>query len=128
MREILLIPAGIFLILVFIYALYINGVGTAGSKRAVKYIGSRNGAQFTLCSGTLRRVIRFSESRTYQFELDCFLSHGTMSVEILDSQKNPLLILSEKNKSGSVQLTKKTRYYLATRFQKATGEYTLHCR
>nr|MDE7297452.1 hypothetical protein [Lachnospiraceae bacterium] len=60
------------------YLLYINGWMIINAKRAVMYIGSRRGNQatFSSCTGYIKRVVRFRESRTYHFTFEPELSAG----------------------------------------------------
>ena len=54
------------------YLLYQNGWMVLSSKSAVSFVGSKRGtaAAFSRCSGSIRRIVRFKESKTYGFTLD----------------------------------------------------------
>lgn len=99
------------------------------SKRAIMFIGSKRGkeARFTSCSGYIRRIVKYDESKTYQFTFDTELSNGNVSVEILNSNKERVLFLKQ---SGRVTVPLETgkRYYLMIRFESATGSYSLDWR
>ena len=121
--SLLLIPAAA----AGMWLLYDRGLMVLNSKRAVSFVGSDRGrrASFTACTGTIRRILRFSESKTLRVVFSPVLSHGNVALELLDSQKQPLLRLDESCPTGSVTVEKGKRYHLIFRFQSATGEYTL---
>ena len=109
------------------WLLYQNGLMVVNSKRAVSFVGSDRGrrASFTACTGTIRRILRFSESRTLRVVFSPVLTKGSVTMELLDSSKQPLLQLNEACPIGSISVEKGRRYHLIFRFQSATGEYTL---
>lgn len=114
-----------------VHILYINGYGVISNKRAVMYVGSIRGktsckAMFTSCSGTIKRVMKFKESKIFRFHLISNLSKGSLTVEILDAGKRPLCTLSEKNPIADIKINAKGRYYLVFTFQSATGDYILN--
>ena len=93
-------------------------VGTIRGKSSCK-------ANFASCAGTLKRIIRFKESKTYHFELISQLSKGELFVEILDSAKQPVLRLDGNNQSADIDVNIKQKYYMVFRFHSATGKYEL---
>jgi len=122
--------AAFILIPVFLlcaYLLYENGFMVFQSKRAVFYMGSRRGnkASFSSCTGQSKRIVRFPESKSYQFQFDCQLTKGEVSVELLDSSKERILFLKSGQKQGTAALERGKRYVLIFRFQNATGSYLL---
>lgn len=117
----------IFIILMILYyVLYINGYMILTSKRAMMFIGTQRGkeARFTVCTGYIRRVIKFEESREYEFTFNAELSKGNVSVELLDASKKRVLFLKE-NRCGKVSVEAGKRYYLMIRFESSTGSYQL---
>ena len=50
---------------------------------------------------------------------------GSVTMELLNSQKQPLLLLDETHPTGSIAVEKGQRYQLVFHFQSATGEYSL---
>lgn len=65
---------------VFFYFLWVNGYMVLNVKRAVLFVGSLRGrnhceASFTSCSGYVKRVIKFSETRGHTFHLDSDVSN-----------------------------------------------------
>jgi len=110
------------------YLLYINGWMVVNSKSAVSFIGSRGGkaASFSGCNGSIRRIVRFSESRVYAFSLDSALTKGSMTAVLLDPNKQEILCLSADQPSMAVEIEAKKRYTLVLRFRTATGRYGLH--
>lgn len=120
----------VFVILAIIYYfLYINGYMILTSKRAMMFIGSKRGkeARFASCSGYIRRIVRFTESRQYEFTFEAELSKGNVSIELLDSSKKRVMFLKE-NRQGTVSVEDGKRYYLMIRFESATGSYSLDWR
>ena len=117
---ILLVVGAIF------YLLYINGYLIVNRKRALMFVGSLRGtnsckATFTSCTGYVKRVVKFKESRMYCFALHTELSAGEMAVELLDAGKQKVMELSDDKQTDSVDINSKTRYYLIFRFKSATG-------
>lgn len=121
--SLLLIPAAA----AGMWLLYDRGLMVLNAKRAVSFVGNDRGrrASFTACTGTIRRILRFSESKIVRVVFSPVLSRGSVALELLDSQKQPLLRLDEACPTGSVSVEKGKRYHLIFRFQSATGEYTL---
>lgn len=115
---------------VLFYVLYIYGYLVLSFKVATKYIGSIRGddsckASFTACNGYMKRVMRFEENKTYRFKLKPELTKGEVSVIITDSHNHKLLELNSARLSDSIDVYKGERYYLAFRFESATGNYEL---
>ena len=109
------------------WLLYINGYMVMSSKRAVSFVGSDRGrrASFTACTGYIKRAIRFSESKTLHAVFSLTLAKGSVSAELLDDRKQPLLQLDSSCPTGSVFVEKGRRYWLIFHFQSATGDYAL---
>ncbi|MCH5188450.1 MAG: hypothetical protein J1F63_08605 [Oscillospiraceae bacterium] len=115
---------------ILFYILYMQGFMVINTKRAVMFVGSIRGksnckAKFTMCSGSMKRVIRFEESRAYNFSLKHELQNGKMAVNILDSSKQPMITLDSNNIKARLNADKKQRYYLVFLFKSATGSYEL---
>ena len=121
--SLLLIPAAA----AGMWLLYQNGLMVLNSKRALSFVGSDRGrrASFTACTGTVRRILRFSESKTLRVVFSPVLTKGSVTMELLNSQKQPLLLLDETHLTGSIAVEKGQRYQLVFHFQSATGEYSL---
>ena len=109
------------------YLLYRNGFLVMNSKKAVMYAGSKRGkaAKFSSCSGYTKRIMKVQESKQYRFMFDCNLTAGTVSVEVLDASKKPILSLDETHRCAAVDLEKGKRYNLIVRFKAASGDYVL---
>ena len=121
--SLLLIPAAA----AGMWLLYQNGLMVVNSKRAVSFVGSDRGrrASFTACTGTIRRIVRFSQSKSLRMVFSPVLTKGSVAVELLDSRKQSLLRLDETCPTGSIFVEKGQRYHLVFHFQSATGEYFL---
>ncbi|MBQ7098262.1 MAG: hypothetical protein IJO05_00880 [Oscillospiraceae bacterium] len=124
-----IIPLGILCLVmgVGMYLLYISGWMVLSSKSAVTFVGSRGGkaASFSGCSGSVRRIVRFSEDRVYTFMLDCALTKGSVTIVLLDPDKKEVLRLSGEQPNMAVALERNKRYTLVVRFEAATGRYGL---
>ena len=112
------------------YFLYIKGFVGSRYTRAILF-GFRQGKdadKVTLdsCTGWVKHVGRFRESRTYEFTLDCQLSKGDVEVFLLDKKKQLLLKLNRQFSAGRAELDEKSRYYLRWEFKNATGKCELH--
>ncbi|MBQ4321984.1 MAG: hypothetical protein IJC35_07065, partial [Oscillospiraceae bacterium] len=109
------------------YLLYLNGWMVLSSKSAVSFVGSKRGtaASFSRCSGSIRRIVRFKESKTYTFTLDSALTSGEMTVSLLGADKKEVLRLSSAQPCMAVELEKNQRYTLILRLSRATGRYGL---
>lgn len=120
----------ILAVCVVVYVLYRQGIAVSRSTRAVLFV-FRTGkgadkATLDSCTGWVRHVGRFHESRTYEFTLDCQLSKGDVEVLLLDRKKQQLLKLNQQLPAGRAELDGKNRYYLRWEFKKATGKCELH--
>lgn len=120
----------LLLLPVIYYVLYINGYMISGSKSAKAFVGKNRGTnafwtQFVDCSGELKKVARFRKNKEYKFRLDAGLNYGTVSIEILDKEKNVLLRLTPEQGEASIEVDKKKRYYMVYKFESATGAYEL---
>jgi len=113
------------------YILYINGYLVIKSIAAVVFWGSarrwrtRPAAKVRSCSGWVKKVLKFKESREYQFALDLQVSKGSISVEVQNRYKEPVLVLDSENPQGVLAVDCGERYYLVVRFKKATGSFEL---
>lgn len=85
----------------------------------------RDRASMNTCTGCIRHVGRFRESRTYEFEFDCQLTRGDAAVSLLDRNKQVLRRLDRHSPAASAVLDRKERYYLLWEFQSATGKCEL---
>ena len=122
--HLIVLPA--FLAITF-YVLYTNGFLVFSSKRALTFVGIRQGreASFTACTGQIRRVVRFPESRAFHFAFSPELTRGEVSMELLE-HGTQLLVLGDSAQAGTVSVEKGRPYTLIIRFRSASGKYTLH--
>ena len=106
------------------YILYINGYMIMNAKKATLFFGKERGkyARFTSCSGYMKRVIRFKESREYEFSFETELEKGEVCVELWRGNKDKILSLTDRG-TQTVRVGSKERYYLVLRFVSATGSY-----
>lgn len=125
-EVVLLIILAVVMLGIFIF-LYHQGYMILKSISAVTFIGSMKGnsARFSSCSGYMKRVIKFKADGTYTFVLDAELSKGDLSIELIDSAKQKIMQLNCTDRSASVTVEKKKKYYLVINFSAATGRYAL---
>ena len=116
---------------VLFYVLYDRGYMPVKSMSAIHFIGNmgagtnKASAAFGSATGQIKRVLRFKESKPYEFTFKGKISKGTVEACVLESNKIPDLVLDSECPSGIVHAVKGQRYYLVIRFQNASGEYTL---
>lgn len=114
-----------------IYPLYYAGLLTLNTKRALMFVGRIGGsspakAQFTGCSGTMRRIMRFEGCSEVEFALGVELEEGKMVVELVDVKKKTLLMsLDAQDPIARVAVDRTARYELRHRFTGATGKCEL---
>ena len=116
---------------VLFYVLYDGGYMPVKSMSAIHFIGNKGAgtnkasAAFGSATGQIKRVLRFKESKPYEFTFKGKISKGTVQAYVLESNKIPELVLDSECPSRIVHAVKGQRYYLVIRFQNASGEYTL---
>lgn len=108
---------------------YFWGIATMKSIRAILFMfwPGKNKDRVTLdtCTGWVKHMGRFYESRTYTFVLDAQLSKGDVDLLLLDKKKQPLLKLNQQVSSQTIDLDEKNRYYLRWEFKNASGKCEL---
>ena len=82
-------------------------------------------ARVVSCGGWVRKVIKFKESRQYQFTFGSDITKGSITAEIQNRDKKPILILDSENPQGILDVDSRERYYLVVRFNKATGSFEM---
>ena len=116
---------------VLFYVLYDRGYMPVKSMSAIHFIGNmgagtnKASAAFGSATGQIKRVLRFKESKPYEFTFKGKISKGTVKACVLESNKIPELVLDNECPVGTIHAVKGQRYYLVIRFQNAAGEYTL---
>lgn len=115
---------------ILFYLLWINGYLVLNKKRAVLFSGSILGknrckVRFSSCNGLVKKVIKFRDSRSYQFDFNNSITKGNVSIEILNKNKEIVLELNSSISSGVLIVNTKERYYLVLRFNKADGEFEM---
>ena len=116
---------------VLFYVLYDRGYLPVKSMSAIHFIGNmgagtnKASAAFGSATGQIKRVLRFKESKPYEFTFKGKISKGTVQAYVLESNKIPELVLDNECPSGIIHAVKGQRYYLVIRFQNAFGEYSL---
>ena len=115
-----------------VYLLYCKGVAESKQITAIVFVfrpgKNADKAALDSCTGWVRHVGRFHESRTYEFALAAQLSKGDAEVALFDQAKQPLLRLNRQSPTGRIELDAESRYYLRWDFQGATGTCELRWR
>lgn len=108
---------------------YFRSVAVSKSITAILFVfrPGREADQVTLdsCTGWVKHMGRFFESRTYEFTLDAQLSKGDAEVVLLDAEKELLMKLDQQFPRGKIDLDAKSKYYLRWKFEGATGKCEL---
>ena len=114
------------LIGILAYFLYINGYMVVASKRALMFFGSKRGkkAVFSSCTGYIKRVVRFKESKLYHVDFRLELEKGEVMLELLDAKKQLVLALSGCAIS-EIEVESGQKYYMVIRFKSASGSYEI---
>lgn len=120
----------LLLLPVIYYVLYINGYMISGSKSAKVFVGKNRGtnafwAQFVECSGELKKVAKFRKSKEYKFHLNASMAEGTVSVKLLNKEKQVVMCLTPETPDGSIMVDKKQRYYMVYKYENASGAYEM---
>lgn len=78
------------------------------------------------CTGWVRHMGPFEESRKYAFSLDAKLTKGEVEVLLLNRQKQPLFRLRKQSPSQTIELDgQNCRYYLRWEIRHASGQCEL---
>ena len=123
----MILAAAVCLLLLF---LYWRGMVPISVKYARMYLGTGSwgsqcvGASFTDCHGSVRRILRLRESRSYSFQLTGHISCGTVAVQIYEG-KTCVLTLTADQPSGILSGKGGQGYTVVVRFQNASGDYQL---
>lgn len=121
----------IFLLLVLLFALYYLGVLPFSRKRATMFFDTSFrkrryvGASFVSCVGRMQRILRMRTDGEYVFHFASTLRKGAVTVQILNSEKVPILELSKETPNDRIYLERGKRYYILTNFIYASGAYEL---
>lgn len=82
------------------------------------------GASFTRCSGSIHRVLRVKECRSYSFSLSGHVRQGALRAELTADGKC-LLTLTPDCPAATLPLERGRGYRLSVRFEDASGDYQL---
>ena len=112
-----------------IYILYCQGFAVLRRTAAIIIVfrHGKNTDKATLdaCTGWVKHVGRFHESKTYEFFLDAQLSKGNVEVILLDRKKQQLMKLNPQFPTCKIELDARNRYYLRWEFKSVTGNCEL---
>lgn len=126
----LFIVIGIILLSVSLfYILYRNGFGVVNGKSALFYMsfprwGKRKNTieeKFSSCNGYVKRVIRLSPGKRYQFVFSSNTTKGSVFVEIYGGKKELIAQLNGKQPCTVISTEKCTRFPVVTKFVRADG-------
>jgi len=116
---------------VLYYGLYMCELTTIGSKRAVVFIGKIMGknecrAGFRSCTGKLRRIVTFKETKIYHFDFESSLTNGDMRIEIRTKKRESVAVFNDYNHTADIALKAKERYQMIITFYDASGDFYLN--
>lgn len=120
----------LLLLPVIYYVLYNNGYMVSGSKSAKVFVGKNRGTnaywmQFVECSGELKRMVRFRQSKEYKFYLNANITVGMVAIEILDKEKQVVLRLTPEQPEARMMADCTQKYYTVYKFENASGAYEM---
>lgn len=108
---------------------YFRGIAVSKSITAILFVfrpgQDTDRATLNSCTGWVKHMGRFHESRTYEFVLDTYFSKGNAEIILLDARKQPLLKLNQEFSTGKINLDATKKYYQRWEFQSATGRCEL---
>ena len=114
---------------ILFYAAYSQGLLVTKCIAAMLFVfrPGKYGDQATVsgCNGWVRHMVRFQESRSYEFVLDAWLSAGDVEVQLLDRERQTLLRLNQQYPAGKILVERTGRYYLQWDFRGASGKFAL---
>ena len=123
----ILIPA--VLVIVF-YILYVNGLMVISVKKALFFRGDSLGvmknstrAEFSSCSGYLKRILKFKETGVYEFRSQMEIESGSAAIVIVDDKGIPVVTADSENTSQRAQIEKGRKYHIIVKLKKAKGRY-----
>ncbi len=111
-------------------ALYLTGLMPVRVMRSAVFVGSGSwrdrcfGASFTRCTGSIHRMFRVKESRSYSFRLSGHVQQGTVQA-VLTSNGVAVLTLAGDRPTATLPLERGKFYRLSLVFQQASGDYQL---
>ncbi len=120
----------IILLPVIFMLLYNSGYMLTGSKTARVFVGKNRGTnaywmQFVECSGEMKRIVRFRHSKEYHFYLDAGITVGAVSIEVLNKEKQAVLLLTPEQPEAAMMADRKKKYYMVYKFENASGAYEM---
>ena len=129
MEKLLLSIAITLVVIALIYILYCQGFAVLRRTTAIIIVfrHGKNADRATLdsCTGWIKHVGRFHESKTYEFFLDAQVSKGNVEVILLDRKKQKLMKLNPQFPTCKIELDARNRYYLRWEFKGVTGKCEL---
>ncbi|MBP1581961.1 MAG: hypothetical protein J6A26_06160 [Oscillospiraceae bacterium] len=117
-----------FLIVLSIAALmvllYQRGLISVKMGRALVFVGTIYSARYKSFHGTIRRVFRPAENKTYRFSFSSQLNSGSAEIEILD-KKNQVLLHLQGMEQKELYLEQGEKYLIVLRCRSADGAHHL---
>lgn len=113
------------------YILYSNGYMPVKSMGALYFVGTMGAgtnqcsASFKACTGQIKRVLRFRQSKTVNFTFKGNICKGDVEAFLLNRDQSVVLMMNSDCPEGTVQVLNGPWYYLVIRFNNAEGDYTL---
>ena len=111
-------------ILALLFFLYDRGYISIKTSRALIFVGTVYSVRYKSFHGTVRRVIRPAESKSYHFVFSSELNSGSVGAEIFDKE-NRLLLQLQRHEEKELYLEKGQKYVLVLRARFADGAHHL---
>ena len=107
--------------------MYFFGLMSVSRKVASVYIGTSGGrgVRFASCSGSVRRRVRFRESRLYSFSMKAEITGGEVQAELLAPGGKWVVCLAPGQPEAAAELENGTWYTLVYRFHSASGSFEI---
>ena len=116
-----------------IYLLYINGLATFTSKKALIFLGKYNlnkkeySATFKACTGYVKRVLVFNKADNITFCFNSNLDNGEIKAVINNSKGETIAVLTSETPTLTLNITPE-KYFLTIEFYKAYGNCNFTCK
>lgn len=107
------------------YVLY-KGLTDKSSEKEVILKGTgETKMNLKTATGKTENGLKFLEDAEFRLTLKTELTHGYVTAEFLDSDKNPIICLNCFEPTGVLKVEKDKPYYQIIRFDSATGSYEI---
>ena len=104
------------------------GIMQVKSMTAVLFVGIRYKSPFSVtmkkCNGYLKKTFYINSNEQCVLNFNSEMTSGNVKIEVLDSNKNTVFVLSNDKKEETLKSDKNAKYYLIFKFDDASGKFT----